>query len=186
MDTHVSAMIGLFTMCVKHYSREEDWKRDFVFRVLKRECPDLFHFWCTDQAGPWMADDISCVVVVRSLQSSNSDLDANFENPEISRFLCDYSYEYGVQKRIKVCSLFDSIVQDKNLAKREKPSMQLREIEEPSGVVCKQKSNHLYECSHCNSWNTVFVAQKQIRSSDEPMSVWIKCLDCMQQSKVDD
>lgn len=173
-------MIGVYTFCVRHYSREEKWKRDFVNFVLVRECPEMFP-WHTTELGPWMAGEIQELVHSLGYQ-------INFRVDEsYSSFLRAYSYEFTVQKRKALSSLFLDICHDEKLADRNVFTMRLKFVGEPPGQIRNQESTREHQCSHetCKSYNTVFVTQWQSRSQDEDTDIFVICKDCWQLTKVE-
>lgn len=173
-------LIGVFCLCVYHYSREEKWKQKLINRILTRECPCLSRFWHTTTSGAWMTSDIEGLVHSMGLKLTFT-LD-----PDDILFSRSYASEFGAEKRKAVCELFDDILDDTNIFSRSLESMQIATIAEPGCVIGTQESCEEHQCAHCEKYNTFFVTQLQVRSADEPMNVWVKCKECFQITKLDD
>jgi len=170
-------MIGVYTSCVHHYSREEAWKSKFIDIVLQKECPELHH-WHTAVAGVYMTGETQ--QLLHSLgYLGNFKLDRSF-----FPFLQDYACQFGVEKRKALSALFYNIVEDRQVARRTYFDTQLKHVPEPPGKLRNQESTREHECGNCKSYNTIFLTEWQSRSADEPTDIFVKCKDCWHTTKV--
>ena len=175
-------MIGIFTLCVKHYSQEDEWKRSYVLRTLAENCKHLSLFWTTSISGSYMAGDIN------SLLSSFRQPDKNFTISDLDHhFLKTFNYELGREKKDAIYNLLHDIENDADLVARCKclEKMSMFVLPEPKGCTSYlQVSSQEHQCESCKSWKTFFVTQLQICAADEPMTVFLRCADCRQIFKI--
>lgn len=61
-------IISLFTLCIRHYSKEAFWVDQLVHSILKKEMPILYYYWSTDKDGPWCDVDITTLAYSLNVQ----------------------------------------------------------------------------------------------------------------------
>ena len=176
----IKDFVGVFTFCVRHYAREEKWKKEFVYTILEEECPCLAQFWHTTEDGPWMRN-LDLWGILQSLG-----LNFNFIlDTDSMAFVHRYSCMFGMHKRNRIHEFFREILEDENIAIREASEMELKEISEPTDDL-EEMCSEQYQCEHCESYRTKFLFESQTRSCDEGSTFWVKCKECFQLTKFSD
>ncbi len=170
-NLHMKEMIGLFTQCIKHYEREDKWKKHFVHHILKRECGDLFYFWCTPTNGVWGDGDL--------VNMMNS-LDIHFSD-RVPLLFNDIFDNFSTVKNKELLHLFSEVIICENMVENTYYDYMLKEVDDPKGNI-SQLSHTDIPCKHCKG-KTVFSHEKQTRSCDEPMTRYLICVKCGKTTK---
>lgn len=176
----IKDFVGVFTFCVRHYARDEEWKKDYIYTVLEEECPCLAQFWHTTEDGPWMRN-LDLWGMLQSLGLKNNFI---LDDKSMS-FVHKFSCILGMHKRNHIHIFFREILGDENIAIRDISQMELKELPEPTDDL-EETCSEQYQCAHCESYRTGFACQRQTRSCDEASTFWVKCKECFQLTKFSD
>jgi len=170
-DMRLKEMIGIFTQCVRHASREETWKRLFVRRVLQRQCPELYSYWYTSHYGFWSEQDI--LEIVHSLDFLCRDEIRVDKRDFVRRHL----HELKIEKKAALNQLFLHITQDEMVTQKNSYDMRLKVVEEPSGKI-RQRAITGIDCRKCKGDTHKIGYGFQSRRGDEGTDWFLRCVKC--------
>lgn len=164
-------MIGIFCACVKHYSKEDSWKKLFVRRILQKEMPDLYSFWYTWADGPWSETDLMDLVF-----SLDFNLNSKIKDSMLD-FVRRHSHELKIEKKKALDELFSDLLHDDTIVEKNAYDMRLKCIKEPVGRISLKASTGI-DCSKCGGDTCKWGSGFQSRCGDEPMDEFLLCKKC--------